>query len=499
MINLKPNVVATEKYVEDSLNKLKVALPTKLSEFKNDLYGTDTRVLFDTSIDKYTLVEGMPYFQGAGILDEDTINNIKFIINVGEETVTEADFPLQKTEVEEGSGIYLYVSNAINISNGYSLYKLLVDGEYVEGDIYEIIVNASGIDKCIVTSSSTKKINSEYLEYQVPDWNQNNSVATGYIMNRPFYTSDPTYFCNDENIGEPDSTQTDRYFYKRDTIYHGEFTIGETYHIVLDGVKYTHVAYKDGNNKNAIGNYSIYSNSQVEGSNTDPYYAYFYDGYLWLYTKERVTSVEIFADDAEVYKIDSKYLDLPSGVVSCQTAEVGQMIIVKSVDDNGLPVEWEAVNGQSSRDYLTLKDVSNGYDYKVFMKDGSLTSTMDYKILIKSLPTKTDYTDSDTFDPTGMIIVKLSSDGTEEDITDKVEYDNDINIGSSYHEIRFTENGFTNTVNINITTKSLETALQDFTYTTNSDGTYTLIKWKGTLNGVSSTKCVIPNSDLVIL
>ena len=41
--------------------------------------------------------------------------------------------------------------------------------------------------------------------------------------------------------------------------------------------------------------------------------------------------------------------------------------------------------------------------------------------------------------------------------------------------------------------------LIDFNYIENSDGTYTLISWKGTLNGKPSNRCVIPDSPLVIL
>lgn len=43
------------------------------------------------------------------------------------------------------------------------------------------------------------------------------------------------------------------------------------------------------------------------------------------------------------------------------------------------------------------------------------------------------------------------------------------------------------------------TILQDFEYTDNGDGTYTLTAWKGTLNGESSTKMVTPDNEKVIV
>ena len=40
--------------------------------------------------------------------------------------------------------------------------------------------------------------------------------------------------------------------------------------------------------------------------------------------------------------------------------------------------------------------------------------------------------------------------------------------------------------------------LIDFTYTENSDGTATILDWKDTLDGVSSTKVVVPdNADII--
>lgn len=39
----------------------------------------------------------------------------------------------------------------------------------------------------------------------------------------------------------------------------------------------------------------------------------------------------------------------------------------------------------------------------------------------------------------------------------------------------------------------------DFEYTKNSDGTYTLTAWKGTLNGVASTELVVPDDQRIVL
>ena len=41
--------------------------------------------------------------------------------------------------------------------------------------------------------------------------------------------------------------------------------------------------------------------------------------------------------------------------------------------------------------------------------------------------------------------------------------------------------------------------LQDFEYTNNKNGTYTLTGWKGTYTGVTSTECIIPDNPKIIL
>jgi hypothetical protein len=44
-----------------------------------------------------------------------------------------------------------------------------------------------------------------------------------------------------------------------------------------------------------------------------------------------------------------------------------------------------------------------------------------------------------------------------------------------------------------------ESILSDFNYVKNADGTYTLNEWSQTLNGMSSTEMVFPDSKLIIM
>ena len=45
----------------------------------------------------------------------------------------------------------------------------------------------------------------------------------------------------------------------------------------------------------------------------------------------------------------------------------------------------------------------------------------------------------------------------------------------------------------------IEDVLIDFVYTDNRNGTYTITDWKGTFEGVASTRCIIPEDARIIL
>ena len=153
-----------------------------------------------------------------------------------------------------------------------------------------------------------------------------------------------------------------------------------------------------------------------------------------------------------------------------------------------------------SKDYFILKDAINKHNYVIQMQNGSLVSFIKTaSIKIATPPTKTDYTDTEEFDPTGMVVVAVKEDNSEEELTDYT-YDKYVTTESTTHEIKYIDKtGTEYTTEVFIVTRTLEEALADFNYTANSDGTYTITGWKGTRNGVASTEMVFPNSNLVIL
>ena len=55
------------------------------------------------------------------------------------------------------------------------------------------------------------------------------------------------------------------------------------------------------------------------------------------------------------------------------TAQVGQLLSVKAVDENGKPTEWEAVNPEANTSGLELVDRTTGAHYNVYVDNGKLT------------------------------------------------------------------------------------------------------------------------------
>ena len=355
-------------------------------------------------------------------------------------------------------------------------------------------------------AASEQFVEDQLLEIR-SDWYQSDPSQKNFIKNRPFYEEFQPYITWDGKSGE----------------YSLYWDGNNYYQVSTDALEdYTHfiggkVLLSDGTSVNIIKVYR-YETDFGYGSKIEldgaPYWIYATtdpDGVvepqnMYVY----LPGVHYPIDDNGVYvqgvlvpenicKLDEKFL--PEPVVKCHTAEAGQIIVVKSVNENGVPVEWEAVDAQNNQRYLTLCDINTGYKHYVFIEDGYVNSTIAITgIKVLSNPTKLDYTDSDVFDPSGMIVASVLPNGKEIVITNDVTYDKFVTLGSTNHIITYTEvDGTVHTTEVPIITRSLEVALDDFIYTTNDDGTYTIDGWKETLNGEPSTKCLVPNSELVII
>ena len=138
-----------------------------------------------------------------------------------------------------------------------------------------------------------------------PDWNQNDSTATDYIKNRPFYTGDTS-----ETVLVEESTVSfsgSGGMYSAQIQSNFEATVGETYKVTWDGAAYECVCV-DFRNALFIGNLSIAG----AGSDTgEPFLMSIINGSGFeIYTKDTSAShtISISGSIAEVVQIPDKYI-----------------------------------------------------------------------------------------------------------------------------------------------------------------------------------------------
>ena len=138
-----------------------------------------------------------------------------------------------------------------------------------------------------------------------PDWNQNDSTATDYIKNRPFYTGDPS-----ETVLVEESTVSfsgSGGMYSAQIQSNFEATVGETYKVSWDGTTYESTCVNF-NRLQVIGNLSITG----AGSDTgEPFLMLIANGSgIEIYTKDASAShtISISGSIAEVIQIPDKYI-----------------------------------------------------------------------------------------------------------------------------------------------------------------------------------------------
>lgn len=167
---------------------------------------------------------------------------------------------------------------------------------------------------------------------------------------------------------------------------------------------------------------------------------------------------------------------------------------------NDLATRIESLTG--SKDHIVLSDTVTGIEYIIQMQNGNLVSSLKcIGIEVTNMPTKTEYTSGEKFDPTGMIVVATYPDGSTKEVTGYTYYSERLTEGMDAFEISYSEAGsiYTDIVQISVSPFDAATALIDFTYTDNGDGTYTITGWKQTLNGEPSTELIVPDNPAIIL
>lgn len=259
-----------------------------------------------------------------------------------------------------------------------------------------------------------------------------------------------------------------------------------------------------------------------EGLAIDPKYIPWTHDYLY--------HKEIFLSDEQKERAVSnigaqKALDVSA-------AATGQVLRVKSVNTDGVPTEWEAADYLNKDDlnsvrddvdtkldamsdevdvklgekqdkitsYIIITDSVNSCEYIVRMEDGSLVSMCRATgIVVEEYPTNyIGNGDEVTLD--GVAVVATCQDGTTRKITPKSYSPTVVTADTTQIDVEYEELGEVFTTNFPVSVLPIsEAELVDFNYIINDDKTITITGWKQTLDGTTSTKMVVPDSDAIYI
>lgn len=251
------------------------------------------------------------------------------------------------------------------------------------------------------------------IKDSVADWSQNDSNANNYVKNRTHWEDEPkevTLFNGDIEI----------YDGWNDADLPIDIVVGTKYTVNFNGDIYVLTSIVDPDDCPFIGNPYIWWGDGYEdngipfciGNSSD-------SGYSWVGANVETGTykLSISAIQRVVHKLDKKFLDLPDNIATTRQLDDLYGSIYDEINNTSNNI-YDEIN--KSKDYILLKDRVNGLDYKLFMHNGNLVT-------------------------------------------------------------------------------SLAASLDDFTYTTNDDGTYTITGWRNTYMGNYSTEMIIPDDSNIIL
>lgn len=246
-----------------------------------------------------------------------------------------------------------------------------------------------------------------------PDWNQNDSTQPDYVKNRPFYTSDPveTEIFDVVALMDAGAYQWDinngdvacGFDFGHSLFFDTPLVVGDKYKIQSNVANYeciaideTELDFPDGvviltDNVDGLGTsefeffaacgpYTLASPSDTSGK-------WIIILAIFRNTEIPPTDLKVISQKTKIVKINPNYIDFPVetdptvpawakeptkptytasdiGAISAPaTAEVGQTMVVKSVDKNGHPTEWEAVSIPTVNDILAALPAWEGGSY----------------------------------------------------------------------------------------------------------------------------------------
>ena len=157
-------------------------------------------------------------------------------------------------------------------------------------------------------------------------------------------------------------------------------------------------------------------------------------------------------------------------------------------------------------DGFTMRDQTTNYKYLMQLRDGVLTSILLPSSISVDSSSLTNLNDGDIIEGKDLVINATYPDGTTSALSDSDKGNiictpKELTVDVKQITVKYKVGDYELTQTINVTVSAFDPAvkLQDFNYTDNGDGTYTLTGWKETHNGVASTEMIIPNNKKIIL
>ena len=211
------------------------------------------------------------------------------------------------------------------------------------------------------------------------------------------------------------------------------------------------------------------------------------------YDEENKTEVR-----SDAYRLDWEGNGWYAGKLSQEgtPTEDKDLVTKKYVDEHSISV----IDG------FTMRDQTTNYKYLMQLRDGVLTSILLPSSISVDSSSLTNLNDGDIIEGKDLVINATYPDGTTSALSDSdkgniictpKELTADVKQITVKYKVGDYE--LTQTINVNVTAFDPAVKLQDFNYTDNGDGTYTLTGWKETHNGVASTEMIIPNNKKIIL
>lgn len=197
------------------------------------------------------------------------------------------------------------------------------------------------------------------------DWNQNDSSADNYVKNRPFYEEK----VEKEVLFFPETTFTPSYeeedgYYGLSIPCNSVLVIGQRYTVTLNGDVFADLICFDNEGTPAIGaSYGDFSEYHFHivtlGAVSSLYFITDLEG-------EYTLSISTYSTETTVYKLDHKYIP----------DDVGMQADWNETDVDSKAYILNKPNPNVPKDCLVLKDLVDGYNYRVQMQKGTLSSDL---------------------------------------------------------------------------------------------------------------------------